>query len=193
MEKRTRKVDRRIQKTRTAIHEAFVSLLVEKPIEKITVKEIAETANVDRKTVYNYYTGVYDILDYLENEIVKRLEDKMGRINDGLKGMQHFFESLNQVVNENIVFCNYLMKVDSDSRLVLKVLVFLREKIGKELLCDSVDSTRFDFPVEFLTAGMFYSYRRWFNSDRKKPLSEFSKEIGEMIMGGLPSLMQTKD
>ena len=99
MAEKVRKVDRRIQKTRTAIHQAFVSLLVEKPIEKITIKEIAEKANVDRKTIYNYYEGVYDILDYLENEVVIRIESAMAQVDEVLRRPLQFFEALNQVLS----------------------------------------------------------------------------------------------
>lgn len=186
MGEKLRKVDRRIQKTRTAIHEAFVSLLVEKPIEKITIKEIAEQANVDRKTIYNYYEGVYDILDYLENEVVARIESAISQMDEVLKKPLQFFEALNQVLSENIVFCNHLMKVDSSSRLIVKILHFLREKIWNTILEQrEMDRNQYEFAAEFLTAGIFYSYRAWFNSDRKKPLSEFSEEIGEMALRGL--------
>lgn len=188
MAEKVRKVDRRIQKTRTAIHQAFVSLLVEKPIEKITIKEIAEKANVDRKTIYNYYEGVYDILDYLENEVVIRIESAMVQVDEVLQRPLQFFEALNQVLSENIIFCNYLMKVDSNSRLVVKIINFLREKIWGTILKDAeLDRSEYEFTAEFLTAGIFYSYRAWFNSDRKKSLSEFSEEIGEMVLRGLPS------
>ena len=38
------------------------------------MKEIAERADVDRKTVYNYYAGAQDILDEIEDEAVAELE-----------------------------------------------------------------------------------------------------------------------
>ena len=39
-------MDIRVKKTKRAIQKAFVALLREKPIEKITVKEIAERAEI---------------------------------------------------------------------------------------------------------------------------------------------------
>ena len=70
VEQEEKKQDRRVVKTKKAIRSAFVQLLGKKDVEKITIKELAETADVDRKTVYNYYNGVADILGELENEMV---------------------------------------------------------------------------------------------------------------------------
>lgn len=69
MEKAKRKTDRRVLRTKRNIHNAFLQLLAGKDFEKITVKEIAMLADVDRKTVYNYYTSTQDILEELGGEL----------------------------------------------------------------------------------------------------------------------------
>lgn len=56
-------MDRRIQKTKDAITEAFVGLMAEKDFEQITINEIADRANVNRGTVYLHYVDKYDLLD----------------------------------------------------------------------------------------------------------------------------------
>ena len=48
-------MDIRVKKTKRAIQKAFVALLREKPIEKITVKEIAERAEINKTTFYSHY------------------------------------------------------------------------------------------------------------------------------------------
>ena len=45
-------MDLRIKKTKRAIRRAFAELIKEKPMEKITVKEIAERAEIN-KTTFN--------------------------------------------------------------------------------------------------------------------------------------------
>ncbi len=59
-------MDKRVVKTKKAIRNALMKLLVDKEFDKITVKEIAQIAQVDRKTVYNYYTGVMEIFEEIE-------------------------------------------------------------------------------------------------------------------------------
>ena len=58
MENKTKSVDRRVIKTKRAIRNAFAKLMVEKDINDITIIELAEAADINRKTFYNYYSGV---------------------------------------------------------------------------------------------------------------------------------------
>ncbi len=53
--------DRRTQYSKRVIKEALFSLMQEKPINKITVKELCERADVNRSTFYAYYTDIYDL------------------------------------------------------------------------------------------------------------------------------------
>ena len=48
-------LDRRKVKTQKAVREAFIALASEKSINQITVKEIADLANISRKTFYLNY------------------------------------------------------------------------------------------------------------------------------------------
>ena len=63
-------MDLRIKKTKRAIRSAFYELIKEKPLEKITVREIAERAEINKTTFYAHYETVYDLVDQLEQETV---------------------------------------------------------------------------------------------------------------------------
>lgn len=55
-------VDRRKQKTLTALHSAFVNLLLSKGYEAITISAVTEIANVGRSTFYEHYRTKDDLL-----------------------------------------------------------------------------------------------------------------------------------
>ena len=56
--------------TRAKIKEAFVSLLRKKPLEQITVTEIATMADIDRKTFYLYYDTIRGVYMEIEQDRV---------------------------------------------------------------------------------------------------------------------------
>ena len=56
-------MDKRKQKSQKIIMTAFIELLKEKGIEKISMNDIAERANVNRGTIYLNFMDKYDLLD----------------------------------------------------------------------------------------------------------------------------------
>lgn len=65
-----RTLDRRQRKTRTAIQNALLALLREKPIESITISELTELADVNRKTFYNHYANLQQVRSELEQQYI---------------------------------------------------------------------------------------------------------------------------
>jgi len=57
-----RRADRRVEKTKRALFEALVELMVEKGYEAISVADVAERANVGRSTFYAHYADKEDLL-----------------------------------------------------------------------------------------------------------------------------------
>ena len=55
-------IDRRLEKTRTAIVAAFLELLFDRPYGQVTIAAIVERANVGRSTFYEHFTGKDDLL-----------------------------------------------------------------------------------------------------------------------------------
>jgi AcrR family transcriptional regulator len=55
-------LDRRVQRTRQALHEALKALILEKRYDKITVQNIIDRANVSRSTFYAHFLDKEDLL-----------------------------------------------------------------------------------------------------------------------------------
>ncbi len=65
------------QFTKKAIIEAFYRLLSEKPLDKITVKEIIEECSVTRNTFDYYYSDVYELFaEELRTAVEKIVNDR---------------------------------------------------------------------------------------------------------------------
>ena len=69
-----KKEDRRVARTKRAIYSAFAQLLSERDIDDITISDIVNIADINRKTFYNYYSGIYDLLNEIEDNIVRAFE-----------------------------------------------------------------------------------------------------------------------
>ncbi|AVZ75563.1 TetR/AcrR family transcriptional regulator [Streptomyces lunaelactis] len=65
--------DRRVRKTRQALHFALVQLMMEKGYESVTVRDIIERADVGRTTFYAHFTDKEDLLRHG----VENLQDEL--------------------------------------------------------------------------------------------------------------------
>lgn len=69
-----RNPDRRVQRTRSLLHEALVVLLHQKTYEKIAVQDILDRANVGRSTFYTHFRDKDDLLVEGLRDIIRSLE-----------------------------------------------------------------------------------------------------------------------
>ena len=59
--------DRRVAFTKMMLRESLSGLMKDKPIHKITVKEICEAAGLNRGTFYSHFSDQHDLLRYTED------------------------------------------------------------------------------------------------------------------------------
>lgn len=80
------------EKTRNAIVNTFCAMYEKMPIEKIFVKDIIERAGYNRSTFYQYFSDIYALLDYLENDVIETIRQKMDERKNTAEQLMGFFE-----------------------------------------------------------------------------------------------------
>jgi len=69
------RIDPRIVRTRQLLKDAFVDLLQEMEIEKISVNRIAERATINRVTFYLHYRDIPDMLEKMADEMIEDIQN----------------------------------------------------------------------------------------------------------------------
>lgn len=80
MEKKTKKPDRRTEKTKELIKSALLNILRNKPFPKVSVTEICQECNINRGTFYLHYLDLYDVLDEILNDILSCTADMIDHV-----------------------------------------------------------------------------------------------------------------
>lgn len=73
MEKET--TDKRAEKTKANILQAFIALSKEKEINEISIRELTEAAHIHRNTFYLHYTDLYSVLSEMEKTMCCDVKD----------------------------------------------------------------------------------------------------------------------
>lgn len=175
------KLDRRIQKSKQAIMEAFVTLVQEKELENITIGEIAEKANVNRGTIYLHFTDKYDLrdkcLDYyltklteacIQDHRVEKLASKSSivRIFDHLEENYKFYSSMLSN-KESPVFRKRMKEIFRDG--LITRLDLSEEKSKKEIT------------VEFLVSAGVGVLEWWIYNSKPYPAPIIAEQLWQLF------------
>ena len=72
---------RNAERTKKWIRRAFTELMAEKKdIEKISVTELAERADISKTTFYYHYEDIYAVAEEFENELIDALSAALKEI-----------------------------------------------------------------------------------------------------------------
>lgn len=188
-------LDKRCRKTRKAIKTSLIRLMSQKDISDITITEIAEDADINRKTFYAHYRDIYDILDEIENDLIEKLFHILDNT-DILKSMYNpypLFRELTSEINKDFEFYKLLVQSKNYNSLLDKIQGTLRVRF-LELIKDTakIDRDIFSFMIDFVSSGITAVYKAWFRSERNISLEQLSKSLSILIGNGLNSLIESK-
>ncbi|MAT42766.1 MAG: hypothetical protein CL609_10520 [Anaerolineaceae bacterium] len=72
--------DLRYKKAEVVIVDTFIEYIKSTEFEKVTVKEIIERAQINRSTFYAHYSDKYELLDRIENDLLKNLVEVINQV-----------------------------------------------------------------------------------------------------------------
>jgi AcrR family transcriptional regulator len=166
--------------------------MTEKDINKITIKEIADEANINRKTFYSHYTDVNGVLDDIENDVLEQLCGIIESfdIQKAIYDPYPIFKELTNIINNDFDFYKYLLQSTSDSRLLEKIKHVLKKRIIEIAGLEINNKEMLPYAIEFAVSGILSVYREWFNSDRRYSLEEVSDFAGSLTFNGLYTIFK---
>jgi AcrR family transcriptional regulator len=192
MEKKPKSVDRRVLKTKRAIRNAFAKLMVEKDINDITIMELANTADINRKTFYNYYSGVYQVVEDIERDILTSYEELLGGIEfkQYMNTPYSLFERFSLLINMDPEFFGYLLSMNGNVNLITRIMRLLKDKTCEVMVAQlDLDAYKADIMLDFVLSGMLSVYQHWFNSEQSISAEEVSQIISTMSFSGINGII----
>lgn len=192
------RLDRRIVRSRNAILSAFERLLMEKPLDDITVSAIAREANVDRKTFYVHFGTVDGLLDAIAVDVVEMIVDSVEKTLSSMGGDTNerslgaaasFFKTVNEALCNNLVLNRQLIEnIPLDDFMARLRVPLEREIAERDLLPVGLKDEMFDYYLAFLLSGIIGIYRTWALSDGSVPIERVSAVANDLTLNGLSSL-----
>ena len=124
-------MDRRTQKTKNAIRKAFLDLLKEKSISKITISEISQLADLGRGTFYLHYKDIYDLYEHIENYLYSEIEQLLEQLytSDVPEILMNVIQAINEYIIKNRQTFLLIIGAGSSGRSLYKLKKLLNKKV----------------------------------------------------------------
>lgn len=99
-------MDLRKRKTKRAIKDAFLQLRAKKPLERITIKELSDLAEISKATFYLHFRDIYDLSEQLQMEVVQDIMEAVSQDETVLTDMEQMVKKL------HVAFCAHQHLID---------------------------------------------------------------------------------
>lgn len=182
--------DRRVAKSKKAMTDALAILLQQKPLNHITVREIAELAGINRGTFYLHYRDVYDMAEQLQTEILEHFNSIVSQYMPKRNSETLFplLVKLMELLSENAVLARCLIGKNGDAAFADKLKHAMREKCLENLpgIMDVRESPAVNYYYHYIEAGCIGICYAWLNGGTETP-EEMAKLVESFILKGAAS------
>ena len=193
----TDSIDRRVRKTRRQLRECLISLLKEKKVQDITVRELTDMADLNRGTFYLHYKDVFDLLEKTEAE----LQDEFNQLvlkHDAVDLKQRQAMILNEIysqIYENADLIEIRMGENGELHFVNSLKKLIREKCVKNWMkvLRTGNPAVFDAFISYIGSGCVGLVQYWLQTGLKETPEQMAKLTGQIITQGSEVLEMDPD
>ena len=121
-----KKTDARVRYTQRILKESLLKILKEKPINKITVKEVCDLAELNRATFYSHSSDCFALLESIENELVDAFGQAL--ILEKNFNVSFMIEAFYGIAENNRDACDVLIFGNMSSRVLQRMIWLARER-----------------------------------------------------------------
>ncbi len=178
------------QVTKRALEASLKHLLLEKPLNKITINDIAEDCGINRMTFYYHFKDIYDLVEWCCVEDARRALEGKKTYETWQQGFLQIFEA----VQENKPFImnvyhsvsreqveNYLYKVTYD------LLEGVVEEQAQGMQVRDEDKAFIATVYKYTFVGLMLD---WIKGNMKEDPKQLVDRLDQVIHGGVNAALQ---
>lgn len=172
-------------RSRRLIRQAFVDLMKEKELEKITVTDIITRADINRGTFYAHYQDTRAVIEQIENEIIGKMMEFLGeyRHNSFFQNPLPLLLKISRWLETDLEFYRILINSKGSQQFLEKLKSsFVKYLENNSDIPENIkNSMEFLIHINFFAGGIINLYQVWFRGEMDSSLNDISLEISKLI------------
>lgn len=185
-----RKQPERTAKTKRALVDAFWTLYEETPIEKITVRQITESAGVYRSTFYEYFSDVYAVREFIEKDILDAYEVLVNKAT-GINSLDEGMALLIDFYSNNAKYLAVLWGPHGDQQFLNNVKRMINAKL-RSLFLLPFDDPEIDILIEMMLSSVISLLNYWYVHRDKMTIREVIDVGSQFFQKGLFAFLKER-
>ncbi|MGL4741389.1 MAG: TetR/AcrR family transcriptional regulator [Sarcina sp.] len=176
--------------TKELFSNALKEYMKKKPINKITVNELAQSCGFSRRTFYRYFKDIYDLLEWTyQIEIKEKIDGYIDfeHWQEGLLDVFCYFYS-NKEISTSIIKYSKRKYLEKFLNTLFKDSI--RDVIQKEKHYDILSEDKKEFLINFYTITFTGILIDWIENDMKENPEEIINNIREILDGSILRLVK---
>ncbi len=184
--------------TRQAIREAFWALYRERPIEKISVRELCQRAGCNRSTFYEYFSDTYSVLEDIEEELLAHMRTRLtqelpasiARNFPEIRLDAEALRPLAELYSEAGDYLSVLLGPGGDP-----AFQYRYKRTAKDILLNMLDdpAKKFDLSAriisEFTASAIIGAFNAWYPHRAEYPAEKYAALLVSLLsQGSLPAV-----
>lgn len=170
-------------RSKKLINDALADLLIEKPLDKITVTDVVSRADINRGTFYAHYKDIPDVVDHLIEKTFSVIREAMISTSVTEINPEHtLLSTIQAILEEDISFYRKILNSNAatimQERLVAVVSEFMLEHMEQFYPGKQEES---QIAIRFCAGGLSNLYRDWFSGKLPYTLAEMT-QAGETLI-----------
>lgn len=183
------------EETRKNLIEAFWELYKEKPLMKITVKEITDKAGYNRGTFYTYFSDVYQIHDILKKSLIPEKDmilDPLMSLEKSGGEIFESFEKTNAYIQENSEKIAVMIGPEGDPSFVHEFKKEIREVIMSYVYEIGIkEPGKFEYIIEYEISALIGIFQLWMEKNEDMDEYALAELMEEVSNSGVTSMMES--
>ena len=187
------KTDRRVERTRTAIINAFKEMIIEKEFKQITIKELAERANINRKTFYLHFESIDEILFELSidlSDLIFESLNECGFFNPECYDINILVNCIDKIINNNYELTRKIVSSDSYRFFSKNIRDLVKDSFIRKVRAKiKVNEYIMNIVSDYVASGFAKVLKDWFEDPGNLSSKDISMLVSSLIYNGIAGVL----
>lgn len=176
--------------TKRLLRESLIKLMQTESIHKISIKQICETADVNRTTFYAHYCDRYELLEDVERETEKSIKAELDKIS-GENELEKQLERFYKYIIENVEHFSALLRDCKDMKFLTGLATLSIKRFISDEKFIKMKSDVKEFTYQYIITGSINIIEKLIKNEMDKNPKEIARMFKTVVNGSINAFCYT--